>query len=50
MESYRKKLGSGYIGEAAQNLLKFKEKVDINKCGESAFLMVLPGTNYSYKR
>jgi hypothetical protein len=44
------KLGAGYIEDAAQNLLKFKEKVDVSKCGEPAFLMVLTGTNYSYKR
>lgn len=44
------KLGAGYIDEAANNLLKFKEKVDTNKCGEPSFLMVLTGTNYSYKR
>lgn len=44
------KLGAGYIDDAAKNLLKFKERVDINKCGEPAFLMVLTGTNYSYKR
>lgn len=44
------KLGTGYIEEAAQNLLKFKEKVDTNKCGEPTFLMVLSGGNYSYKR
>lgn len=44
------KLGAGYIEEAAQNLLRFKEKVDISKCGEPAFLMVLTGSNYSYKR
>lgn len=44
------KLGTGYIEEAAQNLLKFKEKVDTNKCGEPSFLMVLSGGNYSYKR
>lgn len=44
------KLGAGYIDEAANNLLKFKEKVDTNACGEPAFLMVLTGTNYSYKR
>ena len=44
------KLGAGYIDEAANNLLKFKERVDINKCGEPSFLMVLTGTNYSYKR
>lgn len=44
------KLGSGYIEEAAQNLLKFKNKVDISKSGEPAFLMVLSGSNYSYRR
>lgn len=44
------KLGAGYIEEAAQNLLKFKNKVDTAKCGEPAFLMVLTGANYSYKR
>ena len=44
------KLGAGYIDKAAQNLLKFKENVDIKTCGEPSFLMVLTGTNYSYKR
>ncbi|MBQ8042809.1 MAG: ATP-binding protein [Clostridia bacterium] len=44
------KLGAGHIDEAANNLLKFKDKVDISKCGEPAFLMVLTGTNYSYRR
>lgn len=44
------KLGAGYIDEAVNNLLKFKEHVDIKKCGEPSFLLVLTGTNYSYKR
>ena len=44
------KLGAGYIDEAANNLLKFKERVDIKKCGEPAFLAVITGSNYSYKR
>ena len=44
------KLGAGYIEEAAENLLKFKKIVDTEKCGEPAFLMVLTGANYSYKR
>ena len=44
------KLGAGYIDEAANNLLKFKDRVDIKKCGEPSFLMVLTGTDYSYKR
>ncbi len=44
------KLGAGYIDEAASNLLKFKNRVDISKCGEPSFLMVLTGANYSYRR
>lgn len=44
------KLGAGYIEEAAQNLLKFKERVDTEKCGEPSFLIVLTGASYSYKR
>ena len=44
------KLGVGYIDEAANNLLKFKERVDIKKCGEPAVLAVITGSNYSYKR
>lgn len=44
------KLGAGDIDDAAKNLLNFKEKIDTNLCGEPAFLMVLTGTNYSYKR
>lgn len=44
------KLGAGYVDETAKNLLKFKEQVDINKCGEPSFLMVLTGSSYSYKR
>ncbi len=44
------KLGGGYIDEAAKNLLKFKERIDIKKCGEPTFLVVLTGTSYSYKR
>ena len=44
------KLGSGYIDEAAKNLLKFKERIDVKSCGEPSFLMVLTGSSYSYKR
>lgn len=44
------KLGAGYIDEAANNLLKFKNRVDVNKCGEPSFLAVLTGASYSYKR
>ena len=44
------KLGGGYIEDAANNLLKFKDRVDTQKCGEPSFLVVLTGANYSYKR
>lgn len=44
------KLGAGYIDEAANNLLKFKKRVEVEKCGEPSFLMVLTGANFSYKR
>lgn len=44
------KLGAGEIPNAVENLKKFKERVDIKKCGEPSFLMVLTGADYSYKR
>ncbi len=44
------KLGSGYIDEAAKNLLKSTKCIDIEKCGEPLFLMLFTGTTYSYKR
>lgn len=44
------KLGAGEIEEAAKNLLKFKEKINIKKDGEPLFLMVLTGAELSYKR
>ena len=44
------KLGAGYIDEAANNLLKFKERVNTQKCGVPSFLAVLTGANYSYRR
>ena len=42
------KLGAGYIDDAAENLLKFQEKV--NPKNKPAFLMVLTGATYSYRR
>lgn len=44
------KMGDGEIPEAIENLTKFKDKVDTDKYGEPAFLMVLTGTEYSYRR
>lgn len=43
------KLGSGFIEEASNNLLKFKSKIDTDKLGEPKFLMILTGEEYSYQ-
>ena len=43
------KLGAGMIEEAAENLLKFKKSIDIEKMGEPSFLMVLTGTEYAFR-
>ena len=46
------KLGSSeqIIDEAAANLLKFKSRVDTEKMGEPANLLVVAGTGYAYRR
>ncbi len=44
------KMGAKEIDGAAENLKKFKTKVDLEKCGEPAFLMVLTASNLSYVR
>ena len=41
---------SGEIDAAASNLCKFKDKVNTKISMNPSFLMVLTGTNYSYKR
>ncbi len=43
------KLGLGFVEEAANNLIKFKNKVNTKKMGEPKFLAVLTGGEYSYK-
>lgn len=43
------KLSSGFVKEASENLLKFQEKVDIEKLGAPSFLMILVGDDYSYQ-
>ncbi|MCL2143494.1 MAG: DUF4143 domain-containing protein [Methanomassiliicoccaceae archaeon] len=42
--------GDMYIEEAAENLLKLKTKINTEKMGEPAFLMVVTGTQYAYAR
>lgn len=44
------KLGNKQIDRAAENLLKLKSKIYTEKMGEPAFLMVLTGGQYAYKR
>ena len=46
------KLGSGEatIDAAAANLLKFVDKVDVDRMGQPANLLVVTGTGYSYQR
>lgn len=43
------KLGGDDIPEAIDNLLKLRDKIDIDKMKEPSFLIVLTGTKYAYK-
>ena len=44
------KLSNEKIEEAAENLLKLKEKINTDKMGEPSFLMVITGGQYAFKR
>ena len=44
------KLGNKQIEEAAENLKKLANKVDLDKMGKPSFLMVLTGGEYAYRR
>jgi len=44
------KLGQKQIETAAKNLLALKEKIDTDKMGNPAFLMVLTGGQFAYQR
>jgi hypothetical protein len=44
------KLGPDEIDKAAENLKKLRERVDTDEMKEPAFLMVLTGTEYAYRR
>ena len=44
------KVGGNLIDEAAKNLLKLKNKVDLSQVKEPSFLMVLSGVPNAYKR
>jgi predicted AAA+ superfamily ATPase len=44
------KLGNKQIEEAANNLLKLKEKIDTDKMCEPSFLLILTGGQYAFRR
>lgn len=44
------KLGAGWIEEAAENLIKIVEGIDADHIRPPAFLMVITGTEYAYRR
>lgn len=44
------KLGTGKVDEAAANLLKFKDRIDLDKCGEPGILAVIVNGGYGYRR
>jgi len=44
------KLGQGAIDQAAGSLLRFRQVVDVERCGEPAVLGVITGTGYGFVR
>ena len=44
------KLGFSHINQAAENLLKFKETVDVKTSGRPAFLAIVTATGHAYQR
>jgi hypothetical protein len=44
------KLGNKQIEEAAANLIKLSQKVDVEKMNQPSFLMVLTGGQAAYRR
>lgn len=48
--AFEVKLGAGYIDEAATTLLKFRDRLDLDKCGEPKTLGVIVSSGYGYRR
>ena len=44
------KLGTGQVDAAAETLLKFRDRLDLDKIGEPAALGVITGSGYAYRR
>lgn len=43
------KMGAGEIEKAAENLIKFRDNIDVTKMPEPSFLMVLTATEYAFQ-
>lgn len=48
--AFEVKLGTGQVDQAAAALLKFRDRMDLNKCGEPTTLGVIVSTGYGYMR
>jgi predicted AAA+ superfamily ATPase len=48
--AFEVKLGHGQIDEAAANLTRFAERIDVTSCGKPALLGVIVATGYGYRR
>jgi predicted AAA+ superfamily ATPase len=44
------KLGPGQVEAAAEGLLRFRQQIDTRRTGEPAFLAVVCGSGYGYRR
>ena len=48
--AFEVKLGVGQIDEAAATLLKFRNRLDLDKCGNPGTLGVIVSSGYGYRR
>jgi uncharacterized protein len=48
--AFEVKLGVGQVDDAAAGLLKFAERIDVERSGPPAALVVIVGTGYGYQR
>lgn len=44
------KLGQGQVEAAATGLLRFRQQIDPSRTGEPAFMAVVYGSGYGYRR
>ena len=48
--AFEVKLGAGKVDEAAAALLRFRNRINLDKCGEPKTLGVIVGSGYGYRR